>query len=93
MAKMHLVAETFEPPVGFMRHDLDANGTMGENPFWGRFWDHPTLSADDASFLDDLRRTHPSSPAYSGLHERLRMVSSTRISTAITCSFTKTNSP
>ena len=55
MARMHRVAETFSPPASFTRHALDADGMMGEAPFWGRFWDNAQLSSTEARYLEGLR--------------------------------------
>ena len=40
MAAMHNQASAWQPPAGFKRHALDADGLMGEAPFWGPFWEH-----------------------------------------------------
>ena len=45
MAKMHNHAEHWREPQGFTRHAWDVDGLTGEQPFWGRFWELPALSA------------------------------------------------
>ncbi|MEM7015817.1 MAG: phosphotransferase [Pseudomonadota bacterium] len=55
MARMHKVAETFSPDASFTRNALDADGTMGEAPFWGRFWDNARLSSSESYYLSGLR--------------------------------------
>ncbi len=55
-AEMHVVAERFKPPAGFHRHALDAEGTMGEEPFWPRYWDHPKMPIEDGLSLNALRQ-------------------------------------
>jgi len=55
MAAMHEQATGWVPPTGFKRHALDADGLMGEAPFWGAFWDHPVFSAAERAMLLDLR--------------------------------------
>jgi Ser/Thr protein kinase RdoA (MazF antagonist) len=55
MARMHLAADAFERPAGFERASWNAAGLLGEQPFWGRFWDCPGLSLADRRFLSDLR--------------------------------------
>lgn len=43
-AALHGAAESWQPPPNFTRHSLDADGLLGEKPFWGRFWDTPAAS-------------------------------------------------
>jgi len=43
-AAMHVQSSAWSPPPAFRRHALDADGLLGEAPFWGRFWEHPKLS-------------------------------------------------
>ncbi|MGH7155016.1 MAG: phosphotransferase enzyme family protein, partial [Acetobacteraceae bacterium] len=51
MATMHDQATAWTLPAGFTRHALDADGLMGESPFWGPFWDHAMLSPAERSML------------------------------------------
>lgn len=44
-AKMHNHGERWQAPAGFTRHSWDVDGFTGEQPFWGRFWELPALSA------------------------------------------------
>ena len=55
MARMHEQAVRWETPAGFTRHSLDADGLMGEAPFWGRFWDLPQLSRAERRLLASAR--------------------------------------
>ncbi|MCP4005572.1 MAG: phosphotransferase [bacterium] len=55
MAAMHDQAVHWQPPAGFQRHSLDADGFMGEAPFWGRFWDVPELTAEQRGTLVEAR--------------------------------------
>jgi Ser/Thr protein kinase RdoA (MazF antagonist) len=55
VARMHNQAGAWRAPPGFIRHHLDADGLMGEAPFWGRFWDHPALAAHERRQLLDAR--------------------------------------
>jgi Ser/Thr protein kinase RdoA (MazF antagonist) len=50
-ARMHNHTTAWEQPVGFRRHAWDAAGLVGENPFWGRFWDLAALSPAQKSLL------------------------------------------
>ena len=43
------------PPARFRRHALDAEGLMGRQPFWGRFWDRSDLSPGERRLLVKTR--------------------------------------
>ncbi len=51
LAKMHTVTDTLTLPDWFTRHAWDVEGFVGETPFWGPFWENPSLSADEKSLL------------------------------------------
>ena len=55
MAAIHNHATAWPLPDGFVRHALDADGFVGEQPFWGRFWESPRLSAPERRRLAALR--------------------------------------
>lgn len=55
MARMHAIADDWATPKGFARPAWDAEGLLGDEPLWGRFWDCPALSRDDRDFLTGLR--------------------------------------
>ncbi len=55
MAELHAQPVAWQPPAGFARHAFDADGLMGEQPFWGRFWESPHLSATQQARLNALR--------------------------------------
>ncbi len=42
-AKMHNQSEKWQPPAEFTRHAWDKEGLLGDEPLWGRFWQHPVL--------------------------------------------------
>jgi Ser/Thr protein kinase RdoA (MazF antagonist) len=42
-------------PDWFERPRWDLDGLVGERPFWGRFWEHPSLSPDEAVMLRRAR--------------------------------------
>jgi putrescine aminotransferase len=44
-ARVHNQGEQWQPPPDFTRHSWDAEGLLGEEPLWGRFWEHPLLSS------------------------------------------------
>ena len=43
-ARIHNQAIGWQIPAGFQRHAFDADGLMGNAPFWGPFWDLPMLT-------------------------------------------------
>lgn len=55
IAAMHNQASAWAVPASFKRHTLDAEGLMGDAPFWGRFWEHPALGIEQASLLSQAR--------------------------------------
>ena len=55
MAVLHSQASGWTPPADFTRHAFDADGLMGEQPFWGRFWESPHLDDSQRRRLDALR--------------------------------------
>lgn len=79
MAAIHNHATAWPLPEGFVRHALDADGFVGERPFWGRFWESPRLCAAERARLaalrsriaDILRGFEKSPRTYSLLHADL----------------------
>jgi len=58
-AALHNQSAAWRPPPGFTRHAVDADGLMGEAPFWGRFWEHPALPSEErALMLSTRERLH-----------------------------------
>ncbi len=59
-ARLHNHGESWVLPQGFTRHAWDAEGLVGEQPFWGRFWDLAALTPDERALVvrarDRLRR-------------------------------------
>lgn len=55
MARVHDQAVSWQPPRDFQRHSLDADGFMGETPFWGRFWEIAALGAKQRAMLVEAR--------------------------------------
>lgn len=43
-ARLHNHTSSWTPPADFERHAWDADGLVGETPFWGRFWELPALT-------------------------------------------------
>lgn len=55
LANLHIATTDWTPPAGFTRHRLDAAGLVGENPFWGRFWEAAALTSEERSLLAEAR--------------------------------------
>ena len=45
LGQLHNHAAQWTQPKGFTRHSLDAQGLIGENPWWSPFWNLPEMSA------------------------------------------------
>ena len=54
-AAMHNQSTGWKPPPDFNRRRLDLDTLLGEDPFWGRFWEHPDLTPSERSLLLDSR--------------------------------------
>ena len=55
MAKLHSHATAWEPPVGFDVLRWNADGLVGDDPEWGRFWEAEGLDADGTRCLRHFR--------------------------------------
>ncbi|MCY4656570.1 MAG: phosphotransferase [Gammaproteobacteria bacterium] len=55
VANFHEQAQHWQPPPDFKRPVLDEHGFMGEQPFWGRFWESKDLSKKQQGFLTEIR--------------------------------------
>ncbi len=55
LAMVHNHADDFELPASFSRWSWDMDGFFGSSPLWGRFWDHPSLSAGQRKLMLELR--------------------------------------
>ncbi len=55
LARLHDATDAFTPPPGFTRPAWDEDGLLGPDPLWGRFWDHPLLTAPEAALLQQAR--------------------------------------
>ncbi|MBN9257841.1 MULTISPECIES: phosphotransferase [unclassified Mesorhizobium] len=56
MARMHNLADAWQPPRHFQRPSWDVDGLLGERPVWGRFWDCAGVVPTRAPLLRDLRQ-------------------------------------
>ncbi|MCZ6831136.1 MAG: phosphotransferase, partial [Gammaproteobacteria bacterium] len=50
-ARLHNQATAWNPPEGFTRHAWDVDGLVGEEPFWGRFWELASLTSEERELL------------------------------------------
>lgn len=55
MAELHNISDRWQRPDDFSRHTWDAEGLVGDEPFWGRFWELEDLTADQSLLLIDAR--------------------------------------
>jgi Ser/Thr protein kinase RdoA (MazF antagonist) len=44
LARVHKVTDDLDLPPAFTRPRWDLDGLVGEDPHWGRFWDHPAAT-------------------------------------------------
>ena len=51
LARVHQATDALCLPDWFTRPRWDQDGLVGETPFWGRFWDHPALTASESALL------------------------------------------
>lgn len=54
--RLHNQSSAWTLPPGFKRHAWDVAGLAGEQPFWGRFWELPTLSNDERKLMERTRQ-------------------------------------
>ncbi len=55
MARLHTLSDDWELPANFTRVHWNAEGLVGEQPLWGRFWENPRLSAGQRNTLETIR--------------------------------------
>ncbi len=51
IADFHAATDRLTLPADFTRPRWDIEGLVGEQPFWGRFWDHPVATPDQTATL------------------------------------------
>ena len=55
MAQVHNQSASWNPPKSFTRRKWDADGLMGDNPLWGRFWEVKELKSEERRLLETVR--------------------------------------
>jgi Ser/Thr protein kinase RdoA (MazF antagonist) len=51
LARVHRATDAMILPDGFTRPRWDLGGLVGDNPLWGRFWEHPAATPDQRATL------------------------------------------
>ena len=54
-AGFHNRSAGWQAPPGFTRRKLGVGNLLGEDPFWGRFWEHPQLEESERALLLEVR--------------------------------------
>ncbi len=55
MARLHRASDVWTKPRGFNRAHWNAEGLLGEEPLWDRFWENPCLSREDSDLFKAFR--------------------------------------
>lgn len=55
LAQMHETTSALTLPSWFTRARWDLDGLAGDNPFWGRFWEHPSLTSAEVETFVAIR--------------------------------------
>jgi Ser/Thr protein kinase RdoA (MazF antagonist) len=55
LAALHAASDRLTLPPWFTRPRWDAAGLVGEDPVWGRFWEHPAATAPERALLGAAR--------------------------------------
>lgn len=51
LAQVHQTTDRLTLPAGFTRPRCDRAGLVGDDPLWGRFWEHPAATPDQRATL------------------------------------------
>ncbi|MDA5556813.1 phosphotransferase enzyme family protein [Shimia sp. MMG029] len=57
LARLHVASDAMTRPDAFERVTLDLEALLGDNPAWGRFWENPSLTAEESALLQTTRDT------------------------------------
>ncbi|WP_299199662.1 phosphotransferase [uncultured Amphritea sp.] len=53
--RLHNQSSHWPLPEGFQRHAWDCDGLVGEQPFWGRFWELELLTSEQKALITEAR--------------------------------------
>jgi Ser/Thr protein kinase RdoA (MazF antagonist) len=56
VAKFHKATVAWEVPEDFKRHSFDTEGFLGDQPFWGRFWEVKNATNSERKKLTLIRK-------------------------------------
>jgi len=74
-AIFHNQATAWPSPEGFTRRRLGLDELLGDEPFWGRFWEHPALSGAERRLMLRARaRMRESLAEYGELQDRFSLI-------------------
>jgi Ser/Thr protein kinase RdoA (MazF antagonist) len=51
LVRIHQTTDTLRLPADFIRPRWDLAGLVGDQPLWGRFWEHPVATPDQRAIL------------------------------------------
>lgn len=51
LARLHNASDAMAMPEAFTREAMDIEALLGEQPSWGRFWENPSLTAEESALL------------------------------------------
>lgn len=51
IGQLHNATDEMTLPDRFSRHAWDRDGLLGETPFWGPFWENPSLTSDERALV------------------------------------------
>lgn len=67
-AELHNQSTQWKPETDFHRHAWDLEGLIGEEPFWGRFWELESLSNEQVALLQEVRKRARAELEEFGIH-------------------------
>jgi Ser/Thr protein kinase RdoA (MazF antagonist) len=66
LANLHNQTSTWRAPTNFERRSWHADGLVGPDPLWGKFWQAPALTPTQQHYLEEVRKQ---------VHNELRQLS------------------
>jgi Ser/Thr protein kinase RdoA (MazF antagonist) len=75
LAQLHDTSDALTLPANFTRRSWDHTGLLGDNPLWGRFWEHPGLDSDAQDTLNQARaKARTDLTAYDKTNPRMGLI-------------------